>query len=101
MKKLFSFFDFSFLFLIVDVFLFLIGDVDLSLLSRVFCELGEICDDIIVSIDWITDTDGSFVIVFLRLLISSRNVLCARDFSISRRSISLSWLNSFDTTIDS
>ena len=51
MKKLFSFFVFSILFLIVDVFLFLIDDVDLSLLSRIFCELDEICDDIIVSID--------------------------------------------------
>ena len=51
MKKLFSFFDFLILFLIVDVFLFLIDDVDLSFLFRILCELDEICDDIIVSID--------------------------------------------------
>ena len=94
------FFDFSIFFLIVDVFLFLIDDVDLSFLSRILCELDEICDDIIVSIDWITDTNDSFVIVFLRLLISSKNALYARNFFISRCSKSFNWLNSFDTTID-
>ena len=101
MKKLSFLFDFSIFLLIADVFLFLIDDVDLLLcLSRIFCKFDDICENIIVSIDWIIDTIDAWLFVFLHLLISSKNALCARDFSISCRSRFLSWLKFSDITID-